>query len=77
MWQVIGEVQCPILSMRGARSDMYAPETVQKMKAASRRVQVVEVDAGHNIGGENPSGFAAAIRPFIASLEARDHEPPT
>lgn len=69
MWQIIGRVQCPILSMRGARSDMYAPETVVKMKAANSRMRVIEVDAGHNIADENLSGFLAAIRPFIAAVE--------
>ena len=62
MWQLIGEVRCPILSMRGARSDMYAAETVAKMKAANPRIEVVEVDAGHNIAGENPQGFLEAFR---------------
>jgi pimeloyl-ACP methyl ester carboxylesterase len=61
MWQLIGEVRCPILSMRGSRSDMYAAETAEKMKAANPRLQVVEVDAGHDIAGENPAGFLAAF----------------
>ena len=74
MWQLIGEVRCPILSLRGARSDMYAPETVQKMKAANPRLQVVEVkDAGHNIAGDNPQGLVAAVRSF-AKEKAREHE---
>ncbi len=70
MWEVIGRMRCPILSMRGARSDMYAPETADKMKAANSRLRVVEVDAGHNVAVENHSGFLAAITPFIASLES-------
>lgn len=73
MWQLLGEVSCPILSMRGSRSDMYAPETKDKMKAANPRLQIAEVDAGHNIGGENPQGFLAAIRPFLAATE-KSHE---
>jgi len=68
MWQLIGEVKCPILSMRGARSDMYDAQTVQKMRAANAGLQVAEIDAGHNIGGENPQGFLAAMRAFLASL---------
>lgn len=66
MWQLIGEVRCPLLSMRGVRSDLYVPETVAKMKAANPRLQVVEVDAGHDIAGENPQGFFEALRPFLA-----------
>jgi esterase len=68
MWALIAEVRCPILSMRGARSDMYAPETVQKMRAANPRLQVAEVDAGHNIAGDNPRGFIAALRPFLVTI---------
>ncbi|MFN0305532.1 MAG: alpha/beta fold hydrolase [Burkholderiales bacterium] len=70
MWEVIGRIRCPILSMRGARSDMYAPATADKMKAANPRLHVVEVDAGHNVAAENHAGFLAAINPFIASLES-------
>jgi esterase len=65
MWQLLGEVRCPILSMRGTRSDMYAAETVAKMRAANPRLQVVEVDAGHNIAGENPEGFLNAVGAFL------------
>ena len=73
MWQLIGEVRCPMLSMRGARSDMYAAPTKEKMKAANPRLQIVEVEAGHNIAGENPQGFLAALRPFLAALEEKKH----
>jgi pimeloyl-ACP methyl ester carboxylesterase len=65
MWQLIGEVRCPILSLRGARSDMYAPETMQKMKAANPHMSVVEVaNAGHDIAGDNAAGLLAALRAF-------------
>jgi pimeloyl-ACP methyl ester carboxylesterase len=67
MWGLIGEVRCPILSLRGTRSDMYAPETMQKMKAANARLEVAEVEAGHNIAGENPGGFVKAMKSFLES----------
>lgn len=73
MWQLIGSLRCPVLSVRGARSDLYAPETAAKMNAANPRLRVVEVDAGHNIGGENPQGLLAAMRPFLATLEETNH----
>jgi pimeloyl-ACP methyl ester carboxylesterase len=63
-----------MLSVRGARSDMYAPETVQKMKAANPRMRVVEVaNAGHDIAGDNPAGLVAAIASF---LQEYTHEHP-
>ena len=70
MWQLIGDVRCPILSLRGARSDMYAAETAAKMRAANPRLQVVEVDAGHNIAGDNPAAFVAAVQKFLEASDA-------
>ncbi|HTO47319.1 MAG TPA: alpha/beta hydrolase [Burkholderiales bacterium] len=69
MWQTLGELACPTLVVRGAQSDMFAPETVAKVKAANPRIDLVEVDGGHNVAGDNPQGFLAAIRPFLARLE--------
>ena len=74
MWQLIGDVRCPILSMRGRRSDMYAPETAAKMKAANPRVEVAEVEAGHNIAGENAQGFLNAFKSFVGSLQSNEHQ---
>ena len=73
MWALIGEVRCPILSMRGTRSDLYVPETVAKMKAANPRLEVTEVDAGHNVAVENPQGFLREMRSFLARVE-KSHE---
>jgi pimeloyl-ACP methyl ester carboxylesterase len=73
MWQLLGEVRCPILSLRGSRSDMYAPETMEKMKAANPRLRVLEVEGGHDIGGENPQGYVNAVQPFLAPLEEKSH----
>lgn len=69
MWQVLGEVRCPVLSLRGSRSDMYAPETKDKMRAANSRAQVREVDAGHNIAGDNPDGFLKEMDSFLEEIE--------
>jgi pimeloyl-ACP methyl ester carboxylesterase len=70
MWQVLGELACPALVMRGAQSDMFAPETAEKVKGANVRLRLVEVPGGHNIAGDNPDGFLAAIGPFLKQLES-------
>lgn len=67
MWRVLGEVGCPVLVVRGTRSDLFAVETIGKVKTANPRIRVVEVDAAHNVAGENPAGFLAALRPFLPS----------
>ena len=73
MWQVLGELRTPTLVIRGARSDIFAPETVERVKAANARIRLVEVDAGHNVAGDNLAGFLGAVRPFLASLEEKAH----
>jgi len=73
MWQTLGRLQCPTLVVRGSRSDMFAPDTVAKVRGANSRIRVVEVDAGHNIAVENREGFLSAVRPFLQEVEAR-HE---
>lgn len=65
MWGLIAEARCPILSLRGTRSDMYAPETVQKMHAANANLQVIEVEAGHDIAGENLRAFIEGVNEFL------------
>jgi pimeloyl-ACP methyl ester carboxylesterase len=70
MWQVLGEIACPVLVMRGAQSDMFVPETAEKVKAANPRIRLVEIPGGHNVAGDNPDGFLAAIGPFLMQLEA-------
>lgn len=68
MWQLIGEVRCPILSVRGRRSDMYAPETVAKMKAANPRLEVVEVDSGHDVAGDNEKALVEELRKWLSRI---------
>lgn len=74
MWQVLAELRSPTLVIRGARSDLFAPETVERVKAANPRIRLAEVDAGHNVVGDNLAGFLGAMRPFLASLEEKSHE---
>jgi len=73
MWQTLGRIQCPTLVVRGTRSDMFAAETVAKVRAANARIRLVEVDAGHNVAVDNPQAFLTAVRPFLHLVETR-HE---
>jgi len=74
LWQVLGDVKCPTLVVRASRSDLFAPETAQKMRDANSRFTVVEVDASHDIASDNASGLVAALEPYLAKLEEKRHE---
>ncbi len=66
MWDCLGRVACPILVLRGRRSDMFAPETADKVRACNRLIRLVEIDAGHNIGGEAPEALIGEVRAHLA-----------
>jgi pimeloyl-ACP methyl ester carboxylesterase len=73
MWQVLAALRVPTLVIRGTRSDLFAAETVAQVKAANPAIQLVEVNAGHNVAGDNITGLVEALRPFIASLQEKSH----
>ncbi len=65
LWKALARLRVPTLVVRGTRSELFAAETVEKVKAANPAVRVVEVNAGHNVAGENITALVAALRAFI------------
>lgn len=65
LWECLKNVQCPTLVMRGRSSDLFAPEMMEKVRAANERLTLVEVDGGHNIPGDNPNGVVRETASFI------------
>jgi pimeloyl-ACP methyl ester carboxylesterase len=65
-WAAVKVIACPTLLVRGAESDILAPETAQRMVAEMKDCRLVEVPrAGHSIPLDNPEGFVAAVRTFL------------
>ncbi len=65
MWAELAKVACPVLVMRGTRSDMFAAETVAKVQAANPRIQVVEMNTGHDVAGTDPAAFEREALTFL------------
>ncbi len=65
MWERLGAVRCPILVVRGTRSDMFAEETVPRVKDANANVTLVELDTAHNVGGEDPDGLVREVKKVL------------
>ena len=54
--------------MRGAESDIFAPETMQRMQASMPDCQVVDIPgAGHTVPTDAPEAFEKAVRGFLAA----------
>lgn len=69
MWQALARLRVPTLVVRGTKSDLFAAETVEKVKAANPLIRVVEVNAGHDVAGENITALVGALRGFVAGLK--------
>jgi len=70
LWEDVRKIRCPTLIVRGGESDILAPEAAERMRAVipNSRVTVVP-GAGHSVMGDNPPGFAAAVREFLHTLD--------
>ncbi len=48
LWPVWNNIRCPVLALRGARSDVLLPETIQQMCKSGPKTDVVEIpNCGH------------------------------
>jgi pimeloyl-ACP methyl ester carboxylesterase len=65
MWAALARVACPILVVRGSRSDMFAAENAAKVKDTNATITLVEVDAGHDVAGDAPEALIAEVTKFL------------
>jgi pimeloyl-ACP methyl ester carboxylesterase len=66
-WEALRRIACPTLVVRGAASDVFAPETADRMVdevLAKGRLAVV-AQAGHSVMTDNPKGFLAVLSSFL------------
>lgn len=68
LWQQVEAIHCPVLIVRGGESDILAPEVAARFGGiVGAEVRTVP-GAGHSVMGDNPTGFLAAVEPFLAGL---------
>jgi pimeloyl-ACP methyl ester carboxylesterase len=68
LWPLWGALACPTLLVRGADSDILAPETARRMVDTLPHARLVEVPgAGHTVPGDQPDMFLALLREFLAA----------
>jgi esterase len=67
MWADVRRIRCPALLVRGAESPILTLEGTARFLATVPGSRAAEVPgAGHSVMGDNPSGFLAAVAPFLA-----------
>ena len=61
--------ELPVLLVRGANSNILAPDAAERFAAALPAGTLVTVpDCGHNVHGQNTLGFIRALDTFLAAL---------
>lgn len=69
LWECVEKIVCPTLIIRGERSDIFAPEVMERMlKVMPNSSSVTVARAGHLVAGDNPTGFLDAIGTFLDRL---------
>ena len=69
LWPMLGEITVPTLVIRASDSDMFAAETMDKVRAINPRAKMVQIAGSHDLAGDNPNGLSKAVSDFLA--EAR------
>ncbi len=66
MWKGLEALECPVLVMRGAASDIVSADTADRMaeEATKQGKLAVVAQAGHSVMTDNPEGFAEALTAF-------------
>ncbi len=66
-WEALAKIPCPTLVVRGAASDVLAPDTADRMvdDVLPNGHLAVVPQASHSVMTDNPSGFRDAVAGFV------------
>ena len=68
---MLSALEIPALVIRASESDMFAPETLAKVRAANPRIAAIELAGSHDLAGDNPDGLGRAVRDFLMRDRSR------
>jgi pimeloyl-ACP methyl ester carboxylesterase len=66
LWTDVRVIRCPTLLVRGAESAILTEDAATRFtRELPGAALAVVPGAGHSVMGDNPTGFLAAVRPFL------------
>ena len=66
VWQDLAAIKCPIMIVRGLRSDRYTPDAVARIGRDYPAIEWATVDSQHDVADQAPQELVAAVRKFAA-----------
>lgn len=74
-WAYFEQINCPILEVRGALSDLVSNDIVNRMMTVNTRTQCIDIDnAGHNVIADQPKVFSDTALSFLSQSLRNDAE---
>ncbi|MCC6779115.1 MAG: alpha/beta hydrolase [Hyphomicrobiales bacterium] len=73
LWPMLSELEVPALVIRASGSDMFAPETLAKVRDLNPRIDAIELAGSHDLAGDDPDGLVRAVRAFLDRHGAELH----
>jgi pimeloyl-ACP methyl ester carboxylesterase len=67
LWRMARRIPVPTLLIWGRQSDLVTADLVERMRAAIKKLEVAQFDAGHYVQREDPWGYARAISSFLSA----------
>lgn len=68
LWALLAGLPVPSLFLRGSTSNMFAQETMARLRDANPRSQVTELAGSHDLAGDNPDGVTDTVAEFLRDL---------
>jgi esterase len=65
LWDALRKVRCPVLVVRGTRSNVLSADVAQRMTKMLADGHLVELDAGHNVALDRSQALADAVVAFV------------
>jgi len=66
VWQDLAAIKCPIMIVRGLRSDRYTPDAIARISRDYPAIEWATVDSQHDVADQAPQELVAALRKFAA-----------
>ena len=78
MWDIVGELAMPVMLVRGMRiGSVVDDDDVAEFRRRCPHVEVLEVDAGHSVQGDQPLVLAATVERFMRTPGSPNFTGPT
>lgn len=68
-WKELASIRCPIMLVRGTKSDRYDEAKLVRMTNEFPHVKRIDVESGHDVAGGAPDALVKGVRSFLDGLK--------